>query len=225
MAYFFKDAGIRLKSTYGTGFKAPSVYQLFSSFGNTNLSPEKSIGWDIGLEKNLLQDKLVLGATYFSNRFTNLIDFNSATSTYRNIGEAESNGLELFMTARPYDDLSIKGNYTFTETEDKSTGRALLRRARDKFGLDFIYRFLAKGDVDLGIVYVGKRDDLDYSTWPAKRVELDGYTLVNLAVAYDISKNIKAFVRADNLFDVDYEEVKGYGTYGISAFGGIKVSF
>lgn len=225
LAYFFKDAGIRLKSTYGTGFKAPSVYQLFSSFGNTNLSPEKSIGWDIGLEKNLLQDKLVLGATYFINQFENLIDFNSATSTYRNIGEAESKGVELFVTARPYNDLSIKGNYTFTETEDKSTGRALLRRARDKFGLDLIYRFLAKGDVDLGIVYVGKRDDRDFSTFPAQPVVLDAYTLVNLAVAYDILKNIKAFVRADNIFDKDYEEVKGYGTYGISAFGGIKVSF
>ena len=167
----------------------------------------------------------MLGATYFRNRFENLIDFDSAASKYKNIAEAESDGVELFMTVRPYYNLSIKGNYTLIETEDKSTGSALLRRTGINSDWNLIYRFLAKGDIDLGIVYVGKRDDLDYSTWPAKRVELDGYTLVNLAVAYDISKNIKAFVRADNLFDVDYEEVKGYGTYGISAFGGIKVSF
>jgi vitamin B12 transporter len=79
--------------------------------------------------------------------------------------------------------------------------------------------------VNLGFVYVGKREDLDYSAFPARRVELDEYHLVNLAASYDITKNIQVYGRMENLFDESYEEVKGYGKPGISVFGGLKLSF
>jgi len=87
------------------------------------------------------------------------------------------------------------------------------------------YQFIGKGNVNLGLVYVGKRDDNDYSTWPATLVELDDYVLVNLAASYDITRNIQVFGRAENLLDEDYEELKGFGMPEISAFAGAKLSF
>ncbi len=224
-AYLVRQTGTKLKGTYGTGFKAPTLYQLYSQYGDKNLDPEESTGWDIGVEQSLFDKKLILGATYFSNEFDELIEFESGTSKYINVAKAEARGVEVFASARPIDDLTLRASYTYTDTEDKATGKDLLRRAKNKLGFDVNYRFIGKGNVNLGLVYVGKRDDNDYSTWPAKRVELNDYVLVNLAASYDITKNIQIFGRAENLLDEDYEEVKGFGTPGISAYAGIKLSF
>jgi vitamin B12 transporter len=224
-AYLIRQTGTKLKGTYGTGFKAPSLFQLYSQYGDKDLDPEESTGWDIGVEQSLFDKKLILGATYFSNEFDELIEFESGTSKYINVAEAEARGVEVFVSVRPIDDLTFLASYTYTDTEDEETGRNLLRRAKNKFGFDVNYRFIGKGNVNLGLVYVGKRDDNDYSTWPAKRVELDDYVLVNLAASYDITKNIQIFGRAENLLDEDYEEVKGFGMPEISAYAGVKLLF
>jgi vitamin B12 transporter len=224
-AYLIHQTGTKLKGTYGTGFKAPSLYQLYSQYGDQNLDPEESTGWDIGVEQSLFDKKLILGATYFSNEFDELIEFESGTSKYINVAEAEARGVEVFASVRPIDDLTFLASYTYTDTEDKETGKDLLRRAKNKFVFDVNYRFIEKGNVNLALVYIGKRDDDDYSTWPARRVELDDYVLVNLAASFDITRNIQVLGRVENLLDEDYEEVKGYGTPEISAYAGVKLSF
>ena len=224
-AYLFKETGTKIRTSYGTGFKAPSLFQLYSQYGDRNLDPESSEGWDVGLEQDLWEKKLSLGATYFRNDFDDMIDFDNATSMFKNISEAESAGVELFASARPTDDLSIRASYTYSDTEDETTGKNLVRRPRNKFGIDVTYRFLERGNVNLGVVYVGDRDDNDYSTWPATRVELDNYTLVDLAASYDITDNFRVFARMENILDEEYEQVKGYGTRGFSTFGGMKLTF
>lgn len=224
-AYLIRQIGTKIKGTYGTGFKAPTIYQLYSQYGDENLKPEKSTGWDVGVEQSLLGEKLTMGATYFRNELNQLIDFDSGTSKYKNVAKAETSGVELFMFVRPIDDLTIRVSYTYTDTKDKSTGEELLRRPRNKFGFDLNYRFLEKGNVNLSVLYVGKRDDNDYSTSTVKRVVMDDYVLANLAASYQITKNFQIFGRIENLFDADYEEVKGFGMPGISAFGGLKISF
>ena len=225
-AYLVRQTGTKFKGTYGTGFKAPSLYQLYSpQYGDQNLDPEESTGWDIGVEQSLFDKKLILGVTYFSNEFDELIEFESGTSKYINVAETETQGVEVFASVRPIDDLTLRASYTYTDTEDKETGKDLLRRAQNKFGLDVNYQFMDKGNVNLSLVYVGKRDDNDYSTWPATRVELDDYVLANLAASYDITRNIQVFGRVENFLDEDYEEVKGFGTPELSAFAGCKLSF
>ncbi|MBW1718160.1 MAG: TonB-dependent receptor [Deltaproteobacteria bacterium] len=224
-AYLIQQTGTKLKGSFGTGFKAPTLYHLYSQYGEKNLDPEESTGWDIGVEQSLFDKKLILGVTYFSNEFDELIEFESGTSKYINIAEAETQGVEIFASMRPIDDLTLLASYTYTDTENKETGKDLLRRAPNKFGLDVNYKFTDKGNVNLGLVYVGKRDDNDYSTWPAKRVELGDYVLANLAASYDITRNIQVFGRVENFLDEDYEEVKGFGTPELSAFAGCKLSF
>jgi len=226
-AYVIKQAGTKFKGSYGTGFKAPSLYQLYSAYGDENLDPEESTGWDIGVEQALLDGRLEVGATYFSNDFEDLIDYDFATSTYNNIAQAEASGFELFATAQPTEDLTLRASYTYTDTEDKTTGEDLLRRADNKFGLNANCRFVGKANLNVGITYVGERHDIetDYSTYASTRVKLDAYTLVNVAASYDITRNIQIFTRVENLFDEEYEEVSGYATAGFSAFSGLKATF
>ena len=231
-AYLIKETDTKIKGTFGTGFKAPSLYQLFAPatlwgpIGNKNLKPEKSRGWDFGAEQDFLNKRLSLGATYFRNDFKDLIDFDFAKG-YTNIAKAKTEGIEVFASVKPIDDLMFRISYTYTDTEDKRTDRDLLRRPKNKLGFDLNYQFLKKGNANLGLTYVGRRDDIffDPSTFTSRRVEIGGYTLVNLAASYDITKNFQIFGRVDNLFDKDYVEVSGYGTPGLSFLGGIKLSF
>jgi len=227
-SYLIKQSSTRLKGSYGTGFKAPSLYQLYEpTYGNQALNPEKSTGWDIGVEQALINGSMELGATWFSNDFENLIEFDSSASKYKNTARAESYGVELTAVVTPIDDLTLHAGYTWTKTEDRSTGKELLRRPENKFSLDANYRFNKKGNVNLGIAYVGSRFDNAYNpiTYATSRVELGGYLLVNLAASYDVTKWLQVFARVDNLLDREYEEVYGYGTPGIGGYGGVKVSF
>ena len=226
-AYLFKKTGTKIKATYGTGFKAPSLYQLFAPptawgpVGNENLKPEKSKGWDGGVEQSFFNEKVAFGITYFRNDFKDLIDWHWAKG-YININRAKTEGVEISLLVRPVKDLTLNANYTYTDTEDKETGERLLRRPAHKgsFGLD--YRFLEKGNANLNLLYVGKRDD--FTPYP-KRGEVGSYTLVNLATSYDVHKNLQVFGRIENLFNKKYEDVWGYGTPGFSIYGGIKLSF
>ncbi len=229
-AYLIKETDTKIKGTFGTGFKAPSLYQLFAPplwggpIGNKDLKPEKTRGWDVGIEQELLKKRVALGATYFWNDFKNLIQYEYGQG-YVNIAKAKTEGVELSASAKPLDDLTLRINYTYTDTEDKTTGEALIRRPKNKIGFDLTYHFLNNGNVNLEVIYVGKRDDVDFSISPSRRVKLDQYTLVNLAASYDISKNFQLFGRVENLFNKEYEEAKGFGTPGLSFFGGIKLSF
>ena len=83
-SYLVKQTGTRFKGSYGTAFKAPSLYQLYEpTYGNQSLLPEKSTGWDLGVEQALLDGRMELGATWLSNDFDDLIDFDCSTSKFR----------------------------------------------------------------------------------------------------------------------------------------------
>jgi vitamin B12 transporter len=220
-------SGTKLKATYGTGFKAPSLYQLYAPatvwglVGNQNLEPEKCQGWDIGIEQFLLNDYLTLSFTYFQNDFEDLILYDFIQG-YINISQAETKGFEIFMSARPLKDLTIQGSYTYTDAQDRETGEQLLRRPKHKANLSFNLRLFKRANANLFIIHVGKR--LDLFPYPTIS-EADAYTLFNLAASYQVSKHIELFGRIDNLFDREYEAVLGYGTPGRSAYVGIKATY
>jgi vitamin B12 transporter len=215
--YLVHKTGTKIKGTLGTGFKAPTLYQLYSQYGNRDLDPEESTGWDIGLEQSLIGDRVSVGVTYFYNDFDELIDFDVASSRYFNTGAAETQGVELSSSVRPIDSLTVKASYTYTDTEDKSTGDELLRRPEDKFSLNVNYSFLGQGNLNLGLSYVGSRNDVG-------NVELQEYSLAHLAASYQVLDNVELFGRIENLLDEDYQEISGYGTPELSAFAGVRLS-
>lgn len=227
-AYFIRPTATKLKATYGTGFKSPSLYYLYDpAYGNKDLKPEKSSGWDIGIEQYLFKYLVTAGVTYFDNKFDNLIGYDNNFKTV-NIDKAQTKGVEVFVTASPFKNLSADINYTYCSTMDLSegkedSGRRLLRRPENKFSFNVSYSGERTGGT-LELLSTGKREDKDFSSWPAVRVNLGAYTLVNISSYYNITDNIKIFGRIDNIFDEEYEEVLFYGTPGISGTVGLKLN-
>lgn len=219
-AYSFARTGTKLRATYGTGFKAPTLYQLYSQFGSTELEPEKSEGWDIGVDQKLMDGKVKLSLTYFQNQTEDLIVYDFLTSRYANVGEAESSGLEFAVKVRFNRWLSMDGSYTYTQSEDKDTGLDLRYVPQDKFSLGFRVAPLPGLVARIYGIYVGKR----YAD-AANTQEVDAYTLVNCALSYEVNRYLTITGRVVNLFDEDYEDVLNYGTLGLSGYLGVSISY
>lgn len=224
--YNLKETGTSFHASYGMGFKAPTLYQMFSDYGNPDLGPEKSTGWDAGVEQDLFGDKVTLGATYFRNDFRDFIDFDFASMKYLNIGKAMTKGVELSAAYRPVDCLTLRAWHTLTDSRDLDTGEELLRRPRNVLGAEASLNFLEnRANLTLGMLNVGSREDIDPIAWPTQRVTLDRYTLLSLAGSYKVGNHLRLNARLENALNDDYEEVKGYGTPGFSAYFGFEVSF
>lgn len=225
LAYLIRQIGSKIKANWGTGFKAPTLYQLYSSYGDPDLKPDRSRGYDIGFEQKLFADKLSLGAAYFHNKIKDMIDWDWSTFKYKNIGRALTKGVEAGISLSLLKDLSLLLDYTYTETEDEETGLELLRRPKNQAALRINWGFLAKGNLNLGIVYIGKREDINNTVYPAERITMDSYTRVDLACSYRFTEHVEVFARIENLFNENYQEVYGYATPGLSAYGGVEVEF
>ena len=217
--YNIKPWGVRLKVNNGTGFRAPSLNELyFPNYGNPNLAPEKSTGVDAGIEKEFAGGRFSIGATWFLQWYHNLIQTNFATFTADNIGRARVDGVEVELAARPLDSLALKVVYTYMDAFDLDTQQILSLRPRNKVAASVDY---TEGKLALGgdFVFVSKRFDSSVDQY------LPSYSLVNLRGAYEVFKQLKLFVRVDNIFDKKYVEVGGFGRPGIAAYGGVKVEF
>jgi len=229
-AFFVEASQTKLRATYGTAFKSPSLYQLyapgtlFGPIGNAELNPEKSIGWDIGVEQQLLGGKVLLAVTYFYNDYKDLINFDFLQG-YMNIGKAESKGTEILIQARPFDDMSFNATYTRTEAKDKDTSTDLLRRPKQKFSASLNYNFQKKANINLTFIRIGEQDDMDFSALPYTRLTLPSYSLLNAAVSFNFASSFQIFCRLDNIFNKEYEMIKGYGTPGFSVYGGVNFTF
>jgi vitamin B12 transporter len=214
----------RLHASVGTGFKAPSLAQLYSSYGNPDLQSEESTGWDIGIDQDIVKNKASVSLTYFRNTFDNLISFDPATFVLENIESAQTEGLEVGTTFNPLDEISTRLAYTYTDTLNDQTGESLLRRPRNKAIFTAVYSPISRIRSQLQWQLYSSRGDYDYGAYPPTRIALAGYGIVNLAVSYQIDSNLEIISRINNLFDKEYEEVYGFGTMGATAFGGLKVT-
>jgi len=224
----FHGGDTRLRGSFGTGFKAPSLYQLYAPatpwgpVGNLELRPEQSWTVDGGLDRYLLGKRLWLSATVFYNRFTDLITF---ADGYENLPETASGGLELAGTWEVWEGWRLSANYTFTQTENRDTGEELLRRARHTGSIQADVRPWRALRLT-GLLYgKGARWDMDYAAWPARRVRLDGYLRLDVQASYPLFDTVELFVSLRNLLDDLTDEIYGYGVPGRSAQGGVRLTF
>ena len=219
-------SGTTLKASYGTGFRAPSLFELYSVYGNVNLKPEESRGWDVGLEQKVFGDKVICGLTYFVMNFEDRIAYDFLTNTYQQAtGETKSNGVETFIRYKPDKNLTLQADYTYTNTEDPD-GSLLPRRPRNKCGIHGQYH-IGKFGFNTDLRWVGRREEStfakDLNGNPV--TSLDPYTVVNLAATYQLTDKVQLYGRIDNLFNEYYEEAWSYATPGRSAYVGVKMSF
>ncbi len=149
-----------------------------------------------------------------------MIDWDSATSKYKNIGRAETEGIETEASFEPIKDLTTSINYTYLNTKDKDTGKKLTRRPENQMGVDINWVLLEKVNLNLNTKYVGHTWDNSTNTLKVKP-----YTKVDLFASYDLTKNFQIFGRIENLLDRKYVEIRGYATPGRSFYAGTKVKF
>ena len=228
-AYLISSTGTKLKMSYGSGFKAPSLFYLFDpTFGNPELQPEKSRGWDFGIDQFFDDDNYNLGITFFNLQLVNMFGFDSKFRTV-NIAKASSRGFEFTASIIKIRNFSLNTSYTYTETKDEyrlspDFDKPLLRRPKNQASIVANYRINEKTNFNLQFRYIGERDDKDFSTYPASRVTIADYTLVNLATSYKFLNHLELTARIENLFDKQYEEVLYYGTLGRSFYVGMNLS-
>ena len=214
----------KLRGSVGTGFKAPSLVQLYSPYGNPDLQAETSTGWDIGVDQQIVRDRLAAEVTFFDNDYDDLITFNPSTFVLENINSAYTQGVEVALTTTLSETVSLRSAYTYTESEDRDTDESLLRRPRNKGSITTTYQPTDRVTSQVEWRVYGKRFDNDFSAYPPVRTTLAGYGLVNLAISYKANETFEIFTRVDNIFDQEYEEVLGYGTMGCAAYGGLKAT-
>lgn len=226
-SFVVPGTGTRLKASLGTGFKSPSLYQLFAPatswgpVGNTNLRPERVTGLDAGVEQRFAADRLVLGLTWFRNGFRDLVDFDYAAG-YINIGRARTSGLEASAEARPADGVRLSASYTRLSARDLDAGTALPRRPRDSFSASAQARLFRRFDLALSGQWIGPRPDVDFSAYPSATVRLEGCVLLEASFVASLGSGLELFVRAANILDERYEPVWGYGAPGRSVRTGFR---
>ncbi len=230
-SYLLKETDTRLHSSYGTGVKNPTLFELFGFTanyqGNPNLIAEKSKSFDIGIEQRFLQGRVSLDTTYYNNQIDNLI-VGSGKRSVNQSGRNHIDGIEVAIHANIIDNLDFTGSYTWNSNRD-ANGVSLVRRARHIASANFDYGFHAfgnKGNINLGIKYNGKQTDFAFDKdFNRSIVSLHGYTLVNIAASYQIFDQVELFARVENLLNQHYQEVYSYATKGIAGYGGVRISF
>ena len=226
--YLIKDTGTKLKASVGTGFKAPSLEQLFENypafdfFANPNLRPESSAGYDIGFEQTALGEQVNFGVTWFRNNIRNLIDDNADFTSYANIGRARTQGVESFVGYQPFKSLTLRLDYTYTEATDEILHEELLRRPKHKTSLNGNWQATQRLSFNATVLAVSSWIDgnRDFSI---PRLTAPGYTTVNLAANFDVNSVLSVFARIDNLFDRHYQDPVGFLQPSLGAYAGVKV--
>lgn len=239
-AWKVPGTGTRLHASVGTGITNPTFYEQFgytpSTFvGNPDLIPEESFGWDVGVEQALFDERLIVDVTYFNQNLTNEIATVYTPPTYvatpvNRDGESLRQGVEVSAALTLFDHLSVQASYTYTDaTEQTLAGGPRLvevRRPKHAGSLNIAYTFLHDRARVFGeAIFNGAMEDLNYTTSPSSRIDLDGYTLVNAGGNYRINDHFEVYGRVDNVFDADYEEVYGFNTQGRVAYVGFKGRF
>jgi vitamin B12 transporter len=219
------ESGTTLRASVGSGFKVPSLFQRFSQYGREDLLAEKSLGVDAGIEQSLLSGDLVLGATYFWNNFKNLITFDSSTFLYQNVADAKTQGIEFSAKVKLPFRTELISSYTYMKPQDETTGEDLLRRARHKVGFDLRNKITEELTASLSGYYLGERLDNDFSTFPASTRNLGGYTIFNLALNYQATRDIEFYTKVENLSDREYESVIGFGAPGAAGYAGVVYKY
>jgi vitamin B12 transporter len=226
-SYFVPGTDTKLKASYGTGFKAPSLTQLYAvPSANPALQPEKSRGYDGGFEQPLLDNKLSFGATYFHNSIKDLISFGPAFPFPNiNINQATTYGAESFVDLKPIATVDLRADYTYTVPRNDNTGSELLRRPKNKAGLDASWTPFASLTLTGEILYIGTWLDAARDNPNIFTAQSEPYTLINLAASYKLNDYATVFSRITNLLDRHYQDPLGFEQPGLGVFTGIRLSW
>ncbi len=226
---------LRLRAAYGEGFKAPTLYQLLSQYGNRDLMPERSKGYEVGASYGQRGDPVYLAVTAYRRDARNLIDFFSCWTGaaplcatrpdgfYYNVGKGRAQGLEMEVGLQLTPTLSSNVVYSYVDTEnrtpgDPNRGNSFARRPAHMVtgSLDWQTPLGLALGFDLRVVG-NAWDDV------ANTVKLNSYALGDLRASFPVNDNVELFGRIENLWNQHYTIAEGYGTQGRAAYIGVRL--
>src|SRR6267154_749106 len=223
---------LKVRASLSTAFNAPAFNQLrptLFTVGSPDLRPERSRSAEIGFMTSLHPDIIRLSASYFNQRFSDLIQFVNGgpphfLGGFANLTAASSNGYEAEVQLTPV--TNWRGTASYTIVNPRVTQVAPAYQGSDRVGDELIRRPTHSGSLvvsysrpwgmSLGtaVSYVGKRPDTDFSQFPSSRVTLPAYTKVDLSAEYPLTGlkrgGLTLNARVDNVFDKRYDEVLNF---------------
>ena len=241
---------LKLHASAGSAFKQPTFPEQFADspfeVGDPDLVPEESTSWQAGAELSFAARRVTVTATYFAQRFRNMILYTSAPPgepTYVNVAEARADGIEAGMYVAITGELGLKARYTWLDTEVENDGggedvtiqqgESLIRRPGSSAGIGLDWQPGLSGRYSLTFDYSGSRDDVDFRPFPAERVTLAGYALLNAAADFPLAAVIRGHwattigvtAVGQNLLDEAYESVVGFAGRGRTLLMGARLRF
>jgi vitamin B12 transporter len=243
-SWLLPESGTRLRGSYGTGSKNPTFTDRFGFFagtpffvGNPRLKPQRSEGWEAGLDQEFADRRLRFEFTYFRHRLHDEIDgffFDPALNAFtaRNVdGTSRRQGIEISAAVSLSPGLEAHGSYTWLDaTEPDAGGRQVreARRPRHSGSANLNYAFVGgRGNLNLNVNHTGAQQDVFFPPpfFIQRRLVLEGFTLVSLAGSWMLTDRVALYGRVENLLDERYEEVLGYRGPGIGAWAGVRINF
>jgi vitamin B12 transporter len=239
----------RFRLSVGRSFKAPTFCEQFCDapfvVGDPSLRPERSTGWEAGVEQGLGRGQASVWATYFDQRFRDMIVYDGGVApgepTYQNGAAARTHGIEAGLSSSLIRSVSASLSYTYLlaeATDDAGMpsasfqrGNPLIRRPKHSGQLAMTARVFDRAALGGSVSYVGRRDDVDFSQFPSQRVELPAYVTVDLATEVDLVRQrygrpgLSAVLRVENLFNESYDQVVGFQGRRRGVFGGARLRF
>jgi vitamin B12 transporter len=238
--YLHQETGTKVRGSYATGFRAPTINQLFfPDFGTTNLKPEKSQSMDVGMDQYLLNNRLTISGGFFWNRFRDMIvaqqsaslcgtQFGFANFCAQNVGLVNTKGWEASVKYAVVRDvpliksLDVQAQYTNTLTRnlEQQPGNRAPRIPVDQWSLIISYQPIDPLRINLEGRYVGSRFNDVNNLQPMR-----AFDVWNLSATYDVTNRVQTYLRADNIFNEKYEEIQLFGTPVRSIFVGLKMNY
>lgn len=239
-SYRFEGTGTRLRASYGTGQKSPTFVERFGFFadqfvGNPELNPEKSEGFEFGLEQQLMRGRLRADIGYFDETLKNEIngfvfDLTTFSLTAQNIdGKSKRKGLELQIAATLSERFQARANYTYTDsTQPNALGESVreVRRPQHMAAINLNYALHnERANINLNVAHTSSQTDEIFPppSFAAQTVVLADYTLVDLTASYTLSPKATLYARVENLTDENYTDIFGFAAPGRGAYAGIRL--
>ncbi|MBP9103303.1 MAG: TonB-dependent receptor [Chitinophagaceae bacterium] len=236
---YFINKKVKLFANISSAYRTPSLYQLFSEYGNTNLNPEAGITTEAGLQYFSADNKFTSRAVAFNRKVKDVIFFYFNTSTFQsqyiNQDKQKDNGFELETSYKTNKGTTIKAFYTYVTGEittqkngKDTTYNNLLRRPKSSIGINIGSQLCKSLYVSSNLMSIGKREDayFDNNTFSTVEVTLTSYVLWDVYAEYGLLKNkLKVFTDLRNIAGSKYTEISGFNTLGFNGNGGIRFTF
>jgi vitamin B12 transporter len=233
------------RGSVGSSFREPSFYEEYATgfaTGNPDLKPETGTAWEIGVNQSFGKEGTSLSVTYFSQRFTNMIQYDPGVApgdpNYYNIAAADASGVEANFHGVISKQWWLDAGYTWLSTKVVSSissgdptatlipGEPLLRRPSNAGNIGINYQMVRKLSFGVQAQYVGSRQDIDYNL--GSRVTLPSYALVNASILLSLKADtegrfIAVTARGTNLFNTGYQQTVGFEAPGRALLVGIRL--